>query len=143
MNSLNFDTGYKEYAINGDESKVIRISTTDIAFYDRTKKAMKNIERLSEDYRKAEVKTSDHANELFVKADRDIKEQINSIFGYDVSSVVFGISNCMSVTESGYMLFENFLNVVIPVIEKDIQNAMNKQNKRVKKYTSQVPKVEK
>lgn len=143
MDSLNFDTGYKEYAINGDESKVIRISTTDIALYDRTKKAMKNIERLSEDYRKTEAKTSDQANELFVKADRDIKEQINSIFGYDVSSVVFGISNCMSVTKNGYMLFENFLNVVIPVIEKDMKEAVDKQNKRIQKYTSQVPKVEK
>lgn len=143
MNNLNFDTGYKEYSINGDEGKVIRIDTTDFALFDRAQKAAKNIDKLSDNYRQAKVETDEQANELFVKVDKDIREQINNIFGYDVSSVVFGITNCMSITKSGHMLFENFLNAVIPVIKNDMQEAVDKQNKRVEKYTSQVPKATK
>lgn len=143
MKSLNFDTGVNEYLINGDESKVIRIDTTDFALFDRAKKASEIIDKLSNDYRNADVKTDEQANEIFVKADKDIREQINYIFGYDVSTVVFGITNCVSVTKSGHMLFENFLNAVIPVIKEDMQEAMKKQNERVNKYTSQVHKVKK
>ncbi len=143
MNNLNFDTGYKEYSINGDESKVIRIDTTDYALFDRIQKVSKNIDKLSENYRNTKVETDEQANELFVKVDKDIREQINKIFGYDVSSVVFGITNCMSITKSGHMLFENFLNALIPVIKNDMQEAVNKQNERVKKYTSQIPKATK
>lgn len=38
MTSLKFDDGYKEYSINGDESRVIRINTTDFAIFDRIKR---------------------------------------------------------------------------------------------------------
>lgn len=30
MQSINFNTGYKEYAINGDDSKTIRVNISDL-----------------------------------------------------------------------------------------------------------------
>ena len=37
MQSINFDTGYKTYAVNGDESNVIRINVADLSIKSRIK----------------------------------------------------------------------------------------------------------
>lgn len=139
MTSLKFDDGYKEYSINGDESKVIRINTTDFAIFDRIKKAMSTIDDISKKYKNAELKTDDEANELFVSADKKVREQINYIFDSDVSSVAFGNTNCFSIVFSNKQpLFYNFLNAIIPTIRSDIEKVMTSQNKNVAKYTSQL-----
>lgn len=139
MTSLKFDDGYKEYSINGDESRVIRINTTDLAIFDRIKKAMSNIDDISKEYKNAEPKTDDEANELFVSADKRVREQINYIFDSDVSSVAFGNTNCFSIVFSNQQpLFYNFLNAIIPTIRSDIEKVMTGQNKNVAKYTSQL-----
>ena len=139
MTSLKFDDGYKEYSINGDESRVIRINTTDFAIFDRIKKAMSTIDDISKEYKNAEPKTDDEANELFVSADKKVREQINYIFDSDVSSVAFGNTNCFSIVFSNKQpLFYNFLNAIIPTIRSDIEKVMTSQNKNVAKYTSQL-----
>lgn len=139
MTSLKFDDGYKEYSINGDESRVIRINTTDFAIFDRIKKAMSNIDDISKKYKNAEPKTDDEANELFVSVDKRVREQINYIFDSDVSSVAFGNTNCFSIVFSNKQpLFYNFLNAIIPTIRSDIEKVMSKSNKNVSKYTSQL-----
>lgn len=139
MTSLKFDDGYKEYSINGDESRVIRINTTDFAIFDRIKKAMSNIDDISKEYKNAEPKTDDEANELFVSVDKRVREQINYIFDSDVSSVAFGNTNCFSIVFSNKQpLFYNFLNAIIPTIRSDIEKVMSKSNKNVSKYTSQL-----
>lgn len=137
MNKLNFETGYKEYCINDDESKIIHINTTDFAILDRIKKAMSNIDSISKEYENVEPKNDEDTNILFVSADKKIKEQIDYIFNSDVSSVVFGNTSCMSLT-GGQPIFMNFLNAIIPIIHFDIEKEINNQNKKVAKYTSQV-----
>lgn len=139
MTSLKFDDGYKEYSINGDESRVIRINTTDFAIFDRIKKAMKQIDKIAKEYENVTPKNDDEANDLFVSADKKVREQINYIFDSDVSTVAFGNTNCFSIVFSNKQpLFYNFLNAIIPTIRSDIEKVMSKSNKNVAKYTSQL-----
>lgn len=139
MESLKFESSYKEYSINGDESKVIRINTTDFAIFDRLKKAMKQIDDIAKEYENVTPKTDDEANELFVSVDKRVREQINYIFDSDVSTVAFGNANCFTVVLSNMQpLFYNFLNAIVPVIKKDLEKVMSKSNKNVSKYTSQL-----
>lgn len=143
MENLSFKSNVKKYTINGDENCVVSINTTDYAILDRIKKSLKNIEKLSTEYKNKAVNNDDEANELFVSADKEIREQINYIFNSDVCTSAFGNTNCLSLCDDGSTLFENFVNCVIPIIRRDITEAQKKQSKHIEKYTSQAKKFSK
>ena len=143
MSTLNFKTNVKTYDINGDKNRIISVNTTDYAILDRIKISLKNIEKLADEYKSKTVNNDDEANELFVTADKKIREQINFIFGSDVSTTVFGNVNCFSPCDDGSVLFENFINAIVPEIRKDISEAQNKQSKHIEKYTSQAKRFTK
>lgn len=134
MQKLVFDRGYKEYQIGDDENAVIRINTADVGILARLNEAVKNIEQIQKKYESAE---NTDAIQLITECDKDIREQINYIFGSDVCTVAFGEINCLSLA-GGKPIFENFLEVLIPVMQADFESAQKISNKKVGKYTSQV-----
>lgn len=67
--------------------------------------------------------------------DKFIKDKVNFIFGYDVSKDVFGIASSVSVTRNGEYYFDNFLNSVLPLVEREYQVRIKATNERIKKYT--------
>lgn len=137
MDNLNFDVGYKEYSINGDESRILRIKMTDYAIFDRFTKAMKQIDKIAKEYENSTANTFDEANNLFVSVDRKIRKQIDFIFDGDVSDIIFGNTNCISIA-GGKPVFQNFLEVILPSIKKDIGVEQQKIAEKVHKYTSKV-----
>lgn len=134
MENLNFENGYKEYSINGDESKVIRFRPTDFAINNRVDKAIKEIEKISRKY--SQINDRD-AFDSIIKCDEEVKEQINYIFGSDVCSIVFEGANCMSISK-GVPLYQHFINAVVPLIKKEVSEEQKKSDNIIKKYTSQV-----
>ena len=46
MKSINFDEGYKNYAVNGDEKRIVRVRVTDINLLKRVEAALTEIESL-------------------------------------------------------------------------------------------------
>lgn len=143
MATLNFKTNVKTYDINGDKNRIISVNTTDYAILDRIKKSLKNIEKIADEYRTKTISNDDEANDLFVAADKRIREQINYIFGADVCDIVFGNVNCFSPCDDGSALFENFINAIVPEIRKDITEAQKKQSKHIEKYTAQAKRFSK
>ncbi len=139
MQKLVFDRGYKEYQIGDDENAVIRINTTDVGILARLNEAVKNIEQIQKKYENAEKAESTDAIQLITECDKDIREQINYIFSSDVCTVAFGEINCLSLV-GGKPIFENFLEVLIPVMQADFESAQKISNEKVGKYTSQVKK---
>ena len=67
--------------------------------------------------------------------DNFIKEQINFIFGYDISTDVFGIASCVSVNRKGDYYFDSFLNSVLPLVEREYKVRIQASNERIRKYT--------
>ena len=139
MQKLVFDRGYKEYQIGDDENAVIRINTTDVGILARLNEAVKNIEQIQKKYENAEKAESTDAIQLITECDKDIREQINYIFDSDVCTVAFGEVNCLSLV-GGKPIFENFLEVLIPVMQADFESAQKISDEKVGKYTSQVKK---
>lgn len=137
MNNLSYNVGYKEYSINGDESRILRIKMTDYAIFDRFTKGMKQIDKIAKEYENSTANTFDEANNLFVSVDRKIRKQIDFIFDGDVSDIIFGNTNCISIA-GGKPIFENFLEAVLPVIKEDISTEQKKIERKVSKYTSKV-----
>lgn len=83
------------------------------------------------------VEEIEHILEVSKEIDNFIKNQINNIFGYDVCKDVFGIASSISVSRQGEYYFDNFLNSVLPIVEKEYDVRINATNERIKKYTDQ------
>ena len=139
MRSLNFNTGIKEFDINGDKNKIIRIDTTDINLGQRIEKAQKELEKIAKKYEIVvkSGKLEKKPFEVMTKYDKLVREQIDYMFDSPVSEIVFGNTNSLSVC-GGNPLFENFLNAILPEIENDINEEQKNSAKRIEKYTSQV-----
>lgn len=136
MQNIHFDDGFKTYVLNGDESKVIKVNVTDFGIVDRFEKVKKDLEHLAD---KTTLSQSTDESEM-QQTDRIIREKINYIFGSDVSSVAFGSVCCFSPS-NGMPVFVNFVNAIMPVIEKEMQVETDKMQLNIDKYTSQLPKI--
>ncbi len=134
MNNLGFDVGYKEYSINGDESRILRINTSDMNIITRMNKAEKELQKIAD---KCNSATADNAIETLSYLDNEVRKQINYVFDGDVSDIIFGNTNCISIA-GGKPIFENFLEAVLPIIKEDISTEQKKIERKVSKYTSKV-----
>lgn len=139
MQNINFDDGYKRYILNGDESKVIRVNVTDFNILDRYTKAQADMQALIADMQAKK----DATPEEIADYDKRIRDNINYIFGTDVCTAAFGTANCMSVVSNGSMLFESFLNALIPQVQEDMGINFEAVKKRTDKYITPVVGEEK
>lgn len=140
MQSLNFKTPLKTYAINDDENTVIKINTTDYGLAERLRNLTQRTSELVEKYKN--MKPEDVTIEIFVDVDKEIRREIDYVFGAGISQGAFGNVNCLSLCEDGSMIFENFLGCVVPVIVSDIENAHAQQSKHIEKYLKQAKGLE-
>ena len=130
MNSLNFDEGYKELAINGDENRIIKINPLDVSMfnrYDEVKNEIDEAIEMSKDFENKE------------KAEKIIREKIEYILNSKCCDVVFG---CQSIFApcSGQFLFMNFLNSVLDYSKTEYDKLNSKSEEKIKKYTDKVKK---
>lgn len=141
MQSLNFKTPLKTYAINDDENAVIKINTTDFGLIDRLKNLVERTGKIADKYK---AMSEDKLNiDVFIDFDKDIRKEIDYVLGEGVSQSAFGNVNCLSICDDGSMIFENFLNCVVPVILNDVQTAVANRSKHIEKYTNQAKRLAK
>lgn len=127
MKSLNFDSGVKEYEINGDPNRVLRINPSDFGIIERINKAKDALDELHI--------TPDIDG--MVELDKVVRAQIDEIFGTGSADVIFGETNSASFA-GGQPVFLNFLDSIIPEIERVVGEERKKSAAKIQKYTSQV-----
>ena len=142
MESINFEIYFKTFCLNEDENNVIRINTSDFGILERLEKVQKSLENLQ---REAEnTQNTESADGLqysmLGEIDKQIREKINYVFGSDVCTPAFGTACCLSFC-NGAPMFENFLNAIIPEIEKDMTIEKDKMQANIGKYTNQLPGI--
>jgi len=144
IQNLNFDDGLRRFKLNGDENKVIVFSPADFGIIERINDAYHMIDEVSKLNEDIELKADGSPVDELGKAAEVVKnfretinKAINHIFGSDVASVAFGNQSPLSLV-GGVPLYQRFMEVVIPVIKKEIETEMKASQKRVSKYTSQV-----
>lgn len=126
MQSINFDKGYKTYAINGDENNVIRINVADLSIKVRMKEMYSHIAALESEYRNAEKPTA----EQYAEVDKKIKSEINYAIGTDVCTPAFGLLNCLTILpDSGKSVAQSFLEALTPIIQNDVDEYVEKIQK--------------
>lgn len=145
MARLQIDTGAKSYEIedvNGKLLGIIFIYPSDLNLGKRLKDGEKNINALVEaaelianDESKSE---EDKANDIY-ELDCKIKEQLDYMFNSNVSEVVFKALNCLNLNNGKYFI-ERFLEMIIPIITKELESTAKASKNRIDKYSSQASK---
>lgn len=137
MKSINFNSGIKTYAVNGDESNVIKVNISDINIAQRIKETEEKIDKIG-----VEIDNGVTAEQLSAY-DKEIKDLINYTFGTDICTPAFGNANVFSITEEGKFLFEAFFEAFVPIITEDIQNyKMVKKSEKFNSVISNAPAVD-
>lgn len=114
MKSINFDEGYKTYAINDDENRVIKIKIGDFNLLKRLESSMDEIEALKE-------KFSGKLDEnTMIEFDSNVRQLIDKAFDSDVCTNAFGNANICTVVSSGKFLFEAFFEAFMPILKADL-----------------------
>ena len=116
MKQINFDSGIREYGVNGDESRVIRIMISDMNLGKRIADMESRVTELADKYRSV---TEPDAEQL-AALDLDVRSVINESLGCDVCTPAFGAVNCCSPVAGGKLLFEGFLKALTEQIKADI-----------------------
>lgn len=116
MKSINFDTGYKSYIVNGDENSVVKINVSDLYLPGRMAAFYDELDRIYKEYKKKGM-----TNEEFRALDKPMREKLNETFGLDISTPAFGAVNCMSILISGSTVLQSFLDALMPIISDDVE----------------------
>lgn len=135
MQSINFDKGYKTYAVNEDESNVVKINVADLNMKFRIEELPSRIALLEEKYKDVKDPTSRQCKE----ADSEVRKEINYAFGTDVCTPAFGLLNCLTIlADSGKSVAQSFIEALMPIIKRDIdeytEKIKNLDTEKIAKY---------
>lgn len=147
---VELDLGKKEYQL-GKNGPIVEILTSDgnlpIRLSDGIKNIEKHIKDMQTEYGVNDIKDIDEISkvstgnietdiEFMRKADNYVKEQLNMIFNYDVSSIILGpVSSFTFDSKTGEYLFEKIINIFVPIINKEFGACVDKMKSRIKTYT--------
>ena len=144
-NNLVFDDGFKEYTLNGDKNRVIRVNPSDPNLIQRYRDAMKNINdaqaqikddiELDKNGKVVAADDFDVAADTLKEVDTIIRDNLNHLFNADVYDAVFGLQSPFCVVGKGEYLFEAFMASIKPIIEESSKAANKASEKRTRKYT--------
>lgn len=144
--SINFDDGFKDYEINGDPKRIIRVDTADYGLIERFSGAQKRLEEKLKKYDGLKINPDgsadigdDEAVEALADLGRIVREETNYIFNADIADIAFGGASPLS-TKNGVPLYERFFNAVIPIIKNDLEAEAKASEKRINRYTAQSKK---
>lgn len=144
MEKIVFDSGIKEYEINNNG--VLRFNPSDPNVYARFFDAAEQIQQIEKDLiaKSEKLRNEETGDEAAVgeakvrflqEADKQVKELLGQVFGSgnDFDKLMGGI-NIMAVATNGERVVTNFLQALLPVIEREAKKcAGQKVNDAVNK----------
>ena len=136
MQSISFDEGYKEFAINNDENRVIRFNPKDFGILTRMEDTLSDFEALEK--RLKGGNEEEFTNNLR-EAEKVVHEKIDSIFNANVHDIIFNHQSPISLV-GGEFLFMRVIEALVPIVEKEVKYEMQKSEKRMSKYTEKYKK---
>lgn len=123
MEQLIFDSGIKEYQING--KGVLRFNPSDPNVYARFVDAMPKIEQIEKEMAEKAGKIDREAEKagesilmVMRETDRKIKAELSAVFGgdNDFDRILEGV-NLMAVASNGERVIGNLINALLPIME--------------------------
>ena len=116
---LTFDTGIKEFEINGNE--MLRFNPSDPNVYSRFKEFESEILKMYDEVRNVEIKTGSDAVDYMKSYDQKVKAKLSYVFGESNDfEKILGV-NVMAVAGNGELIITNFLNAISPIISDGVK----------------------
>ena len=132
MGVLNFQTSRKTYTVN--DSCEISFDPADIGFVNRLFDLMGKMDKQNN----AEPQEVENVFEAFAKKDKDMRAEIDAVFGEPVCEKIFGTTNIFSPA-GGLPLCMNFLLAVIDEVDAASETE-TKPSARVNAYMQKYEK---
>ncbi len=133
MKDLQFETGLVSYSLNGKIE--VTFNPTDAAFVETLFNAFSELDRRQEEYKTIVESSTDNKAvfEAARKADADMRETINTVFGTDVCTPLFGGMNVYAMA-GGLPAWANLLLAVMDEIDTGFAREQKATNPRLEKY---------
>ena len=143
--SLNFDDGVREYTINGDTNRKLKINVNDIGLIDRIEKSIRMMQKEVQGVKDAELNPDGTADlaayaEPVRKLNGIMRHEFDAVFYPGASNIVFGKQNPLS-TVDGITIYERFMKAFINVVKPEMEKENAKSEEHIRKYKSQYEKI--
>ena len=124
MELLNFDSGVREFQING--RGVLRFNPSDPNVYGRFMDAVSKIEAVEKKQAakakllegKSQQETGEGVVRIMCETDTEMKQILNEVFGHgnDFNEILDGV-NLMAVAGNGKRVVSNLIDALVPIMK--------------------------
>ena len=135
MNNITYEEGYKEFAINNDESRILRFNPADIALVDRIRNELNKVVEYTD-----QIKEDKDNFDLSVELDKEIRKHIDEMFYEGASEIIFENQNVLT-TVNGTSIFERFFKALLHVMEPYVKKDGRKSHDKIEKYRKQHARI--
>ena len=139
MNNISFEEGYKEFAINNDENRILRFNPSDIGLIDRIKSELEKMEVYANEHM-----TDKDNYDLSIELDQQLRSHVNEMFYEGADKIIFADQNVMT-TVNGVTIFERFfralLNTMEPYVKKEDARARKRSKNTGSSMIGSLPKT--
>ena len=148
-------TKKKQFRINGDDSRILELNTSDMGiiarvadFYPKMKELQEkasnlmagvNTEDLESDDLDVSLKAFSTISEKLKEIDRQMREMLDNMFDAPVSEIC-APDGSMYDPFNGSFRFEHIMNLLMDQYESNLQAEYAKMEKQMSKYTSKYKK---
>lgn len=139
MAEIRFDTGLTTYSING--SVEVSFNATDSDFVERLYQVFDRLDKRQSEYENQVQKMANKAEifDIMRARDKEMRSDIDGLFGADVCEAVFGHMNVFALAE-GLPVWCNLLLAVMDQIDTAFSKEQKATNPRLNKYLAKYSK---
>ena len=134
----------KRVRIDGDDSRILELNTSDLGIFGRLKKSEDDITQLTKDAmlnwpEESEEDSIAVTAKIFEETDKRMREIMDFIFDAPVSELC-APTGTMFDPINGKFRYEHIMDVLGGVYETDIESEVKQMSSRVKKHTDKYTK---
>lgn len=132
-------TKKKQFRIDGDDSRIIELNTSDMTIIERLNEVYPKLESLSA--KTAELSSDDV--ESGIKTLKDIDKEMRELLDYTFDSPISSAcapDGSMYDLFNGEFRFEHIITVLLNLYEENITKEFNSMEKRINKHTAKYTK---
>lgn len=139
MAELKFDSGVKEYTVNG--KRVVSFNPTDVHFARKVYRVFEQMDEKQGEYESA-AKNTDNVGAFFAvyeRIDTEIRAMLDETLGEGVSDAVFGATSVMALS-GGLPLWANLLLAIMDEMDESVSREIKLSDERLAKYAKKYQK---
>lgn len=132
-------TKKKQFRIDGDDSRIIELNTSDMLIIERLNEVYPKLESLSVKTTELNSDDIDGGIKALKDIDKEMRELLDYVFDSPISSIC-APDGSMYDLFNGEFRFEHIITVLLNLYEENIAKEFNNMEKRINKHTAKYTK---